>query len=251
MMATLIIAAFLTATLSGILGMGGGMLLLATMFCFLPHGEAVPLHAAVQIFSNGSRVVVFWKDVDWPIVGRFAIGMVPGVAVAAFILWSLGAPGRAEPTLKLAIGVYILIAAFLPKAKNATNGDGRRGFTLLGLVAGTAAITVGAVGPLIAPLFVRRGTVKHRLIATKAVCQMSTHLLKIPVFWWLGSIEFASFSGLLAAMAVVAVAGTLLGKRLLAYVSPHRFAMLYQTALILAGVKVLLVDGLAKLAGWL
>jgi uncharacterized membrane protein YfcA len=251
MMTTLIIAAFLTATLSGILGMGGGMLLLATMFCFLPHGQAVPLHAAVQLVSNGSRVVVFWKDVDWAIVARFSVGLIPGVAAAALILWSLGAPGRAEPWLKLAMGVYILIAAFLPKAKNTTIGDGRRGFTLLGLVAGTAAVTVGAVGPLIAPVFAHRGLVKHRLIATKAVCQMATHLLKIPVFWLLGSIEFASFSRLLAAMAVVAVAGTLLGKRLLAHVSPRRFAMLYRIALIIAGVKVLLVDGLARLAGWL
>ena len=35
----LAMAAFVTATISGTIGMGGGILLLATMFCFLPHGS--------------------------------------------------------------------------------------------------------------------------------------------------------------------------------------------------------------------
>ncbi|MBN2559571.1 MAG: TSUP family transporter [Phycisphaerae bacterium] len=64
MIPILALAALLTATLSGIIGMGGGMLLLATMFCFLPYGQAVPLHAVVQLVSNSTRIVVFWKNVD-------------------------------------------------------------------------------------------------------------------------------------------------------------------------------------------
>lgn len=63
MIVILTLTAFLTATISGVIGMGGGILLLATMFIFLPHGQAVPLHAAVQMASNGSRVVIFWEHV--------------------------------------------------------------------------------------------------------------------------------------------------------------------------------------------
>ncbi len=249
MFVVLTLATFLTATLSGIIGMGGGTLLLAAMFCFLSHGEAVPLHAAVQLVSNGSRLVVFFKSVDWPIVGRFALGLVPGVTLAGVILWSLGQPGRSEPYLKILVGAYILALTFLPRPKQAATAGTRRGFTLLGLAAGTAGLTVGAIGPIIAPLFARRGLVKERLIATKATCQMSTHLLKIPAFWLLGRIEFAKFSALFLAMAGVAVLGTLLGKRILKDVSPQLFTRLYQVALTLAGLKVLIFDGLLQLPG--
>jgi uncharacterized membrane protein YfcA len=249
MLVVLTLVAFLTATISGIIGMGGGTLLLAAMFCFLSHGEAVPLHAAVQLVSNGSRLVVFFKSVDWPIVGRFALGMVPGVILAGVILWSLGRPGRSEPYLKILVGAYILALTFLPRPQQAATAGTRRGFTLLGLVAGTAGLTVGAIGPIIAPLFARRGLVQERLIATKATCQMSTHLLKISAFWLLGRIEFAKFSALLLAMAGVTVLGTLLGKRILKDLSPQLFIRLYQIALTLAGLKVLIFDGLLQLPG--
>ena len=64
--------------------MGGGILLLAVMFVFMEHGEAIPAHAAVQIASNGTRVLAFIKNVDWPALGRFAVGVVPGAALGAF-----------------------------------------------------------------------------------------------------------------------------------------------------------------------
>jgi uncharacterized membrane protein YfcA len=248
MLIVLTLAAFIAAMISGVLGMGGGALLLATLFCFLPHGQAIPVHAAVQMVSNGTRVAAFWRDVDWRTVGRFAIGLVPGSALAGVILWSLGEPGRAEPYLKIIIGVYILTLTFLPKPAKKTAAGTWWDWPALGFVAGSAALTVGAVGPLIAPLFARRDFVKERLIATKAVCQMLLHVLKIPVFALLGTIQFAEFSLLLACMIAVVIPGTLLGKRLLRHVSAETFTLLYRLALTTAGLKVLIVDGLVELA---
>ncbi len=245
----LTIAAFLAATLSGIIGMGGGILLLATMSCFLAHGELVPLHAAVQFVSNGSRVIVFRKNVDWRTVATFTAGAVPGAVIAGVLLWFVGQPGGTEPYLKILIGVYILAAVLLPKRKKTPNDKTHHGFAALGFVAGAGGIVVGAIGPMIAPHFARRNFVKERLIATKAVCQAGMHLLKIPIFALLGTIEFAQFSKLLVAMAAAVVIGTLLGRRLLHGLSPQAFIRLYQVALVMAGLKVLIVDGLLKIAG--
>lgn len=245
----LALAALVTATISGIIGMGGGILLLAVMFGMMPFGQAIPLHAAVQLVSNGTRIIAFWKSVHWPTVGRFVLGMVPGIAIAFLLLRSLGQPDRAEPYLKLLIGVYILTVVALPPPAQAPRRKPGFDFTLLGLVTGIAALAVGAIGPLIAPLFARRNFVKENLIATKAVCQMSTHALKIAAFSALGVIEFAKFSALFAAMAIAAVAGTLLGKRILQYVSPAAFVRLYRIALFVAGFKILLFDGLLKIFG--
>lgn len=244
----LVIAALLTSMVSAILGMAGGIMLLAVMLTFLSHGEAIPTHAAVQIASNGTRVLAFLSNVDRNALGRFLVGVIPGGAAGIYLLWLLGEPGESEPYLKALIGAYILVATYLPKGKRTEKHRGTWwDFPLLGLVAGTAALTVGAVGPLIAPLFARRDFVKERLIATKATCQLATHLIKIPAFLWLRELPVEKL-GLLAVLMIAAVIpGTLLGKRIVKGVQERHFVIAYRVALTLAGSKVLIVDGLYPL----
>ncbi len=243
----LAIAALCTSIISAILGMAGGMMLLAIMFGFLTHAEAVPTHAAVQIASNGTRVLAFIKNVDRSAFGRFVLGVVPGGMIGMYLLWSLGDPDQSEPYLKTIVGLYVIGATWLPKPK----GDHSRGrwwdFPAMGLAAGTAALTVGAVGPLIAPLFARRDFVKERLIATKACCQLATHMMKIPAFIFLRDLNLDKLGILAIAMIVMVIPGTLIGKRILTGITDQHFKTAFRVALTAAGLKVLLVDGLYAL----
>lgn len=242
------VVAFLTATLSAVIGMGGGMLLLAALFAFMPHASAIPTHACVQLVSNSTRTLVFLPHVEWPAVGRFLIGVIPGsfIGVAALVL--LGDSPRAEPWLKLLVGAYILGSLAIPARPS---GDRRLpgwSFPLLGLAAGAAAFTVGAVGPLIGPLFARGNFKKEALVATKAVFQSLLHLAKIPTFLLVRSYpNLAELGALTLAMAIMAVLGTLLGRRLIHRVSERAFLLLYRIALTIAGLKVLIFDGLKPL----
>jgi uncharacterized membrane protein YfcA len=173
---------------------------------------------------------------------------VPSPARRAASPCSGASPAPPEPHLKIVVGLYVLVAPYVRLGRRSASSiaDGR-GFTLIGLVAGAMALTVGAVGPLIAPIFARRDYVKERLIATKASCQMVTHLIKLPAFVLLGTFTLASLWTLALPMAATVIPGTLLGKRLLRHVSPGVFRIIYRAALLVAGAKVLLVDGLRPL----
>lgn len=243
------LAALATSIVSGVLGMAGGILLLAVMLSFLPHAEAIPTHAAVQLCSNSTRLVAFARDIVWSTVGRFVLGVVPGAVVGSTIYYLYGTHEASEPWLKMLVGAYILVVTFLPKPRKQTNGPSSWAWPAIGFVAGGAALTVGAVGPLIAPVFARCGFVKERLVATKAVCQAILHLVKLPVFIVAGAagrfetFDFGRLGLLTLLMILMVIPGTLIGKRLLRHVSETQFTRLYTLALVLAGGKVLLYDG--------
>lgn len=249
------IMALLTSMISGLLGMAGGMLLLAVMFSFLSHAEAIPIHALVQLVSNSTRLIAFFKNIDGSALVRYVLGMLPGIVLGSLVYYQFGTPAGSEPYLKMIVGIYILVATFLPKP---TSHDGRRSvwaFPVIGFVSGAAALTIGATGPLIAPVFARQGFVKEKLVATKAACQAVMHVAKLPVFLIAGStgkfaqFDFARLGLLVIIMSAMVIPGTLLGKRTLGLISPDQFRWLYRVALVVAGLKILVFDGVLKIIG--
>ena len=246
---TLAVAALLTSMLSGILGMGGGMLLLALLFSLLGPFEAVALHAVVQIFSNGTRTIAFFRDHDRQAYWHFLLGAIPGGLLGwAAMAWLVQVEGH-EPYLKIVIGIYILAAALLAKPAVDRQSVNLREFTVIGGIAGFAALPFGAVGPLIAPTFARQGYSKERLIGTKALCQTTLHLVKVPALLTLVRIEPDRLGLAAIVMIAMVIPGTLIGKWLLQYVNERQFRSAYRVALLVSGFKILIIDGIYALWG--
>ncbi|MCH8970392.1 MAG: sulfite exporter TauE/SafE family protein [Planctomycetes bacterium] len=251
----LALAAFATSIISGIIGMGGGILLLATMLSFLSHAETIPAHGAVQLVSNGTRLLVFLRHIDVRTVLRFAAGALPGSIIGGLLLVWLRKDhiDTTEPYFKIAIGLYVLITTFRPIAKRPASNESAppriSTFTLLGGLAGVLGLTIGAIGPLIAPAFLHAGFVKERMIATKAVCQMIIHVLKVPIFLASGLVDYTKLGQLIVVMSLMVIPGTLIGKKILKRVDERAFVILFKLAMLLAGLKVLMYDGFYKLLG--
>jgi len=62
MVATSLIASFVTAAL----GIGGGVILLATLAVLPPPAALIPVHGAVQIGSNVGRTLLMLRRVETP-----------------------------------------------------------------------------------------------------------------------------------------------------------------------------------------
>ncbi|MBL8878154.1 MAG: sulfite exporter TauE/SafE family protein [Phycisphaerales bacterium] len=241
------LVALFTSAISAVLGGGGGILLLAVTYMFLPHKAAILLHATVQTVNHTTRVISFLPHVEWGIVGRFLSGVVVGSGIGIAILDATSHSKTAEPWFKLIVGAYVVIFSLLPLP---TRKDGPRwyDFPILGVASGIAAFTVGAIGPLIGPLFARRGFAKERLIATKSACEWVLHLAKIPVFLtYQAFTDLREYLALSALMCAVVIPGTLIGRRLLGALSEEQFLWLFRGMLAIAGAKIMLWDGIRPL----
>ncbi len=240
--------AMVSAGISAVIGMAGGITLLSGMLLVIPLGTAVPIHGVVQLASNSMRLVVFFKHVRWRIVAFFGLAAAPGAALGAKVVTEL--PGV---WLTLGIGVLILIATHAPKAKpkGGSGGSGRGSgwvFGPLGFAAGFLGMLVGATGPLIAPFFLRQNILKEELIATKAFCQAFVHLWKLPAFMAIG-FDYGEHAVLLGTLVAMVIVGTLVGKRLLNRVSERLFVILIKTALTVIAIKLVVLDALPELFG--
>ncbi len=246
-LSVLAVAALLTSILSAIVGMAGGLTLLAVMLLFLEPLAAIPLHGVVQLVSNGSRTWIQRRHVNRPIVLRYALPLLPagfaGLALAETL------PPTATRAL---IGVFVLVATWLPGAlllgTHPERAEPTRRFLLLGSVIGVLNMTIGATGPLIAPFFLNLGLGRQALVGTKAACQALGHLAKIAVFGVAG-FAFAGHAPLLLLLCAAVVAGTWLGSRLLDRVSETTFVRLYKAVLTVIALRLVVFEGL-RLAGW-
>ena len=107
-------------------------------------------------------------------------------------------------------------------------------------------MTVGAVGPLIAPFFLNIGLERRSVVGTKAACQTLGHLVKIAVFGVAG-FAFAEWLTPLALLCVMVLVGTWLGSRLLEKVSEVWFIRLYKTVLTVIAIRLVVWEAAALL----
>jgi uncharacterized membrane protein YfcA len=245
-LALLCAASVATGALSAVLGMAGGITLLALMLLWMDPMVAIPIHGVVQLVSNGSRTLAQREHVHWSFLACFGAPLLP----AAFAGLALS---RAVPrgATEIAIGAFVLIATWRPgwlrfgaDRRGRLGGDPRRRMLAAGGVVGFFSTTVGATGPLAAPFFLRLGLDRRGLIGTQAACQMLQHLAKIAVF---GAVGFAFRDWLLPllALSTTAVAGTWLGTRLLDRVSEDDFRALYMGVLTVLALRLIEGEALA------
>jgi hypothetical protein len=109
------LAALIVGFTVGLTGMGGGALMtpiLVLLFGINPSAAvSSDLVAAMIMKPVGSGVHIRRKTVRWELVRWLAIGSIPAAASGVFILRSLGNSEDVQNTIKLLLGITLMIAA--------------------------------------------------------------------------------------------------------------------------------------------
>jgi len=147
---------FITSTVAGVVGLGGGMLLIAILPLFLPLNAIIPVHGITQMSSNISRAYFGIKDIQFEVVPKFILGSILGVSLFAFLLSYISLE-----YVPLFIGVYILLNLWskrFGKYIKKYESYFMAGFFQTGL-----SVIVGATGPLTMSLLLKDYEDKDKL----------------------------------------------------------------------------------------
>lgn len=233
------LTAWVTATFSGVLGMGGGILLLAVMSQYFPQQILIPLHGFLQFASNISRAGLNGRDIDWRITAQFACGALLGALLGSRVQITIP-----QPIYQIALGIFILAATFLPRIQIQRNVGGK--WVIVGGVATFIGLFFGATGPLIAPFYLNENLRKHRLVATKAACQVSLHLGKLAVYFALG-FSLGPYWHLAVPMLLMVILGSYCGKWILDRVSDQHFLLLFKILIVILSARLIYLGLQAQL----
>jgi uncharacterized membrane protein YfcA len=210
-----------TATVSGVFGMAGGLMLMGALTLAMPVAAAMVTHGAVQFVSNGWRAVLHRRHIKWDIIGFYGLG---AAAAAVALLFLTYAPTKAW--------VYLLLGlvpglAWLPKQVFHLDAARPAHALACGLCVTGLNVAAGVSGPLLDVFFVRTALTRHQIVATKAATQAFSHTVKI-TYYGLPLLASAQPSGLppiwfFIAAAPLAMLGAVLGGRILDQLSDVNF----------------------------
>lgn len=216
----LIASAFVTAALSGVFGMAGGLLLKGAIALVLPVSATFVTHGLLQLVANGWRAVLHRAHLAWPIVAVYA-----GGALVAGLVMSLIALEPSKATLFLLMGVVPSLL-WVPQTWLRLDAARPAHAFVCGVSVTGLNLTAGVAGPLLDTFFIRTPLTRHQIVATKAATQVFSHLAKVVVYgapliavggrglppWWV-------FAGAVP----LSMGGTVIGGRILQRMSDIHF----------------------------
>ena len=226
-----------TSILSGVIGMAGGMILMAVLVSVQSVAAAMIVHGTVQATANGSRAIFLRQHIVWQILPGYLVGAA--LALAGFISVVL----VPDPAV-----ILVTIGAFpwLARALRSLHGlDITRGATsvVCGALVTAAQLFAGASGPVLDVFYLNARLNRHQIIASKAVTQTLGHLLKLIYYGLIVGVAESIPGWFLAVAAGTAVLGTRIGTLLLAHFDDTQFRRVSGGVILTLGALCMVQGG--------
>ena len=162
--------------------------------------EAVPIMAVAAVMANLSRILAWWREVDWRACLAYSVTGIPAAALGARTLLAL--PSHA---VDIAIGLFLI--AMVPVRHWLDRHQLKAQLWHLavgGAVIGYLTGIVVSTGPLSVPLFLFYGLTKGAFLATEAASSLGLYLSKSVTFERFGALTpDVALKGLIAGSSLM------------------------------------------------
>lgn len=221
-------------TLGGIVGFGSSIMLMPVLVIVFGPLQAVPIMAIAALLANFSRIVIWWREIDWRACAAYAVTGVPAAALGARTLVAL--PPRA---IEITIGVFFIAMVFVRRRMAAR----KLKFSLwhlaaFGLVIGYLTGIVVSTGPITAPIFLAAGLAKGAFIGTEAAASLAVYLSKATTFRALGMLP-ADVVVMGAITGASLMIGAFIARRFVLKMAPEQFRLLMDGLMFASGAVLL------------
>ena len=230
--ATILLSSFI----SGTFGMAGGMVLLGVILIYFPVTTGMVLFSVIQFAANGWRALLWWRYVLWSIFFPYVIGAVVAFALLRAIAF---VPNKAMVYFLLGLLPFAIEA--LPKSAR-PNIEWRGMPFITGFLTTIVQFMAGVGGPFLDVFFQKSMLDRKTTLATKAVTQTFSHVLRALYFGSFGAVHLVEEPWLYLVGIVVAVAGTSLTPLVIERMTDHDFRQ-WTRAIILTLSAVYVVRG--------
>ena len=227
--------ALVTAVISAVAGLGGGVILLSVLAQFFAPTTAIPIQGGIQLASNGSRAWLLRSGIEWSVVARASVLLLPFSLIGVYVATSIP-----ENATRLILGVFVLVLAWRPSMlKWRGDGDLPNGAIYgIGAASGFLNTTVGASGPVTSP-FLKAVTASHAaFVATAAASQVLAHSAKLVAFA-LGGFSLREHAPVILIGAASVTLGSLIGSRLLGRFDEQQLGRVFKVVLTVLAARLI------------
>ncbi|MGY6559809.1 MAG: sulfite exporter TauE/SafE family protein [Nitritalea sp.] len=223
---------FILSTLTG----GGASLLLMPLVAVVVGVKAVAPVMAISIgMSSTSKVLFFWRDIDWKLFAWLFPSTIIGSILGASLFASLSAD-----FLQVLIGLLLIstVFQFNQKEKKPRFQIKAWHFAPMGLVVSFLSGLIGGVGPLMNSAYLNYGISKESLLGTRSANAIVLHITKIISYAYFGYVtgEVITYGLMIGVSSILAV---YVGKKILARMSDLFFRKIVVASMVLSGVLML------------
>ena len=228
-----LIVGLVAGTISGIVGTGSSIMLMPVLIYQYGPKQAVPIMAIAAVMANLSRILAWWREVDWRACAVYSVTGIPAAALGARTLLVL--PSR---SVDISIGLFLI--AMVPARHWLARHQLKLSLWHLALGGAMIGYLTGIVvstGPLSVPLFLFYGLTRGAFLATEAASSLGLYVSKSVTFQRFGALTpDIALQGLIAGASLMF--GAFIAKRFVLRLEPEVFRLVMDAIMLAAGVSM-------------
>ncbi len=225
--------AYIAATISGVAGFGGALILLPVLTHAVGVKAAIPILTVAQVFGNASRVWFGRTDLEWTPIVFFLLTALPATIFGSYLFVAIE-----SRWIHISIGMFLIFLVVYRRMRVRELVLGETSMLFGGALTGFLSGIAGSAGPLGAAFFLGLDLTATAYVASEAFTALIMHLTKTFIynaFALVGEREiyYGVFIGMIMTL------GSWTGKKLIERLSRDKFILLVELLLVVSGLHLI------------